>query len=370
MRKHFEDEAHAALVSARVRRELEKVLERRLPDDVFTTNGYGDVEAYDAYARGEILLLEAIDRIANRMADDRGGYYYEKYLKWATDQWYGGITGLGLDMDAVVSYSPSLVQWIHDIQAAGWTLEPVEGNAFDVDEQQKKIYLAISEPYPVERRVFLLARAVARAMLEHYPIPWQSPDVGMTEEEWLEREMGRYFRTEAEASLIALRVQREIVYSSGIDITDFPDEGYFAVPGTYGEADAYDAYVADELPVDEAVGVDEVLRDEALARIVEDMQSGPSTAEHEGMREFLKTYWDSEFADSQPAGGNSVSSSDDEPPSADATAAGAAAPMVRSPGLLLWVAWPPSGANRVENSSATSGRAMCGCRTTIRSCSH
>jgi len=125
-------------------------------------------------------------------------------------------SGLGADVDALVAMSPTLMANIRALLADGWTIQYGPAGAGSYCDKAKKIIVIDSNkqgnPGAVTRS---LAHESGHALYE--ADPYVPPD-GLTRQQYIDQNVNRNLKDEAEASLVNAQVRDEIQRAGGPDI--------------------------------------------------------------------------------------------------------------------------------------------------------
>jgi type VI secretion system secreted protein VgrG len=121
-------------------------------------------------------------------------------------------SALGSDVDGVMAKSPLLTENVEKLRAEGWTIRyGDEGVSSECDEANKIISIARDKRADPEEVARSLAHETGHALYEEPAVEME----GMTRDEYVEAEVDRSLRDEAEAHIMNLRVRDEILGMDG-----------------------------------------------------------------------------------------------------------------------------------------------------------
>lgn len=304
MRKSLESWAAGELVAIRARREILRGGE----EDIGSADPFLEA-TYERLRIGALSPEEARTRIAKWILADPDGSLYQEHFNHITEMWFeyrGVVTGLGFDVDELVSYSPSLVEVVKTLKSHGWTFRYVslENGQFGVvDPETKEILVRASLEGNATEILYVLAQQAVVAShtpeeAEPEPSDPSDPVPGMTEQEWIEREIPDRLAPVGEQLLMSGLAWLE-VSDTGREIDYYTQEHLGSTAEDFGERDLVEAARNGAISWDEAwAGI--------VANLVADTTSGPYRAAAQDLR-FI---WARKYAGkSEGPGGNSVAES-------------------------------------------------------------
>ncbi|MEV0368079.1 protein phosphatase 2C domain-containing protein, partial [Nocardia fusca] len=364
LRKAFTNEAEANLVHARARHEIlvnagididaRQIRDREGVVRLVVRNTFEN-DTYARVVRGEITLEQARKLVTDHLMEDfeqayednfeDHGVWYRVYSARYIEEWYRLLditvrTGLGPEVDALVQKSRSLRDGVAELLNTGWTIRYTEsvragGHVGDigrfVDIENKEILVPAHLTDEPEQAVWLLAALVTRARGRAEAVTRQPPSEGMTEDDWIEREMRRQLAPIAADLLSSARTWWEIDQIDGTDIGNYTRE-FYETDEDYGVLDVIGEVMNGDLPLNEGVM-------QVLEKMVADRTSPLQT----DLRQELADVWrllysDSSFMPPEPAppgtdsGGNYLPTTDSRIGEAEIAAGAAGAAAGRGPG--------------------------------------
>ena len=126
-----------------------------------------------------------------------------------------GATGLGANIDALVSKSPTATQNVQNLRAQGWTLQygPAGGGTY-TDVDKKVIVLDANEQSNPSEAAISVAHEASHALV---PVK-EVPASGLTRAEYIKQNVEQELRGEAAATLNNAQARDEILSNGGPDI--------------------------------------------------------------------------------------------------------------------------------------------------------
>lgn len=125
-------------------------------------------------------------------------------------------TGLGADVDALVNLSPTLAKQVEQLQKDGWSIQygPAGGGSY-ANRREKRIVIDSNERGNAALVSQTIAHEAGHAM---YTLPAEVPMEGRSRQEYVEANVQRHLRDEAEATMNNMKVRDEILLGGGPDI--------------------------------------------------------------------------------------------------------------------------------------------------------